>query len=252
MKTVAGVPLRRPAWFLNIDECGEGLADVGTHVIDLVQWVAFPGQQIDYRSDVQVAHARRWPTIVSQSGFAQLTGQAEFPPELKEWVKGGELEYYSNHIVQYKVRGVHVALDIRWLWEAPAGSGDLYESTFRGSRARAEIRQGAKPNSRPELYVLPNTPALSNKVVTALREKVRNWQKEWPGVDLEIRGHEAHIVIPDKYRVGHEAHFAQVTRAFLQYLKNPGSLPAWEQSNMLVKYYISTRGVELSRGRGGE
>jgi hypothetical protein len=64
---------------------------------------------------------------------------------------------------------------------------------------------------------------------------------------VNVRGTEAQIVIPDKYRVGHEAHFAEVTRAFLGYLKDPKSLPAWEKSNMLVKYAISTKGVELSR-----
>lgn len=64
---------------------------------------------------------------------------------------------------------------------------------------------------------------------------------------MTIGGEEAHIVIPEKYRVGHEAHFAEVTRAFLGYLQAPQSLPAWEKSNMLVKYYISTKGVELSR-----
>ena len=35
MKVVAGVPLKRPVWFFNIDEYGEALADVGTHVVDL-------------------------------------------------------------------------------------------------------------------------------------------------------------------------------------------------------------------------
>ena len=44
IKTVAGVPLRRPVWFFDIDEYGEGLADVGTHVVDLVQWTVAPDQ----------------------------------------------------------------------------------------------------------------------------------------------------------------------------------------------------------------
>ena len=30
-------------------------------------------------------------------------------------------------------------------------------------------------------------------------------------------------------------------------MKSPGSMPAWERPNMLVKYYISTKGVEMSR-----
>jgi hypothetical protein len=66
---------------------------------------------------------------------------------------------------------------------------------------------------------------------------------------MVVRGHQAQVVIPDKYRVGHEAHFAQVTNTFFNYLKHPASLPVWEKNNMLVKYFISTRGVDLSNQR---
>src|ERR1035441_770955 len=44
MKVVAGTPLRRPPWFFDIAEYGEGLADVGTHVVDLVQTSARPSE----------------------------------------------------------------------------------------------------------------------------------------------------------------------------------------------------------------
>ena len=247
MKVVAGVPLRRPAWFFNIDESGEGLADVGTHVVDLVQWTAFPGREVDYRSDVQVSKARRWPTIIGKAQFARVTGETEFTPELAPWVKNGQLEYYSNHAVDYAVRGVHVALETRWSWEAPAGSGDLYEATFRGTKCRAEIRQGPEQQFQPELYVVPNTVALRDEVFAALRKKIDAWQQNWPGIQVAVQGGRSQIVIPEKYRVGHEAHFGQVTRAFLGYLRDPKSLPAWEKSNMLVKYYVTTKGVEVSR-----
>ncbi|MDQ3684771.1 MAG: hypothetical protein M3430_04120, partial [Acidobacteriota bacterium] len=46
---------------------------------------------------------------------------------------------------------------------------------------------------------------------------------------------------------GHEAHFAAVTKQFLSYLKNPKSLPAWERANMMAKYYVTTKAIELSR-----
>ena len=45
-KPVAGVPLRRPAWFFDVEQQGEGLSDVGTHLVDLVPWVLFPGQAV--------------------------------------------------------------------------------------------------------------------------------------------------------------------------------------------------------------
>jgi predicted dehydrogenase len=246
-KVVAGVPLQRPVWFFDIHEAGEGMADVGTHVVDLIDWIAFPRQTIDYRSDIQMVKARRWPNVIDRQQFAQVTGATSFPAELAQWVKDGKLEYYSNHEAQYVECGVNVAIDIRWKWEAPAGSGDLYEASFGGSRARVEIRQPEEPNSRPELYVVPNTAELRDEVFAALRRQVAGWQKDRPGIGVSIRNGEAHIEIPDRYRVGHESHFAQVTRAFLGYLADPKSIPEWEQSNMLAKYFITTKGVEMSR-----
>jgi hypothetical protein len=52
--------------------------------------------------------------------------------------------------------------------------------------------------------------------------------------------------VPEKYNVGHEAHFAQVTENFLKYLRS-GKLPAWEVPNMLTKYATLMQAYELSR-----
>jgi predicted dehydrogenase len=249
MKSVSGVPFQRPAWFFNINEAGEGIADVGTHVVDLVQWTAFPNRETDYRRDIQLRAAKRWPTVISKDQFRQVTGEREFPQELGQWVENGEFNYFCNTSVQYAVHGVNAALDILWNWEAPPGTGDVYEAAFRGSKARVEIRQGKSENFRTELYVIPDSAAVQNEVFGALTNKVAALQGSWPGLDFAVASGEAHMLIPDKYRVGHEAHFAQVAKAFFGCLANPKSLPAWEKSNMLAKYYICTKGVELSRGR---
>jgi predicted dehydrogenase len=244
MKNVAGVPILRPVWFFDINEYGEALADVGTHVVDLGQWTAFPALPTDYRKDIAVLDARRWPTPVNGQQFRQVTGEAAFPAQLAAWVKDGQLQFYSNNFVHYTVHGVHAALDILWNWEAPENSGDIYEVAFRGTKSRIEIRQGKPEKYQPELYVVSAGPA--EPVFEALRKKIDALGKSWPGLGVEIRGQEAHITIPAKYRVAHEAHFAQVTNAFFGYFQNPKSLPAWEKSNMLAKYYITTRGVEAS------
>ena len=44
MKVVSGAPNIRPAWFFDAAEQGEGLNDIGTHLVDLVQWTLFPGK----------------------------------------------------------------------------------------------------------------------------------------------------------------------------------------------------------------
>ena len=51
-KLVSGTPIKRPAWFFDVAQQGEALTDVGTHVVDLVQWMLAPGQAIDYRKDI--------------------------------------------------------------------------------------------------------------------------------------------------------------------------------------------------------
>jgi predicted dehydrogenase len=246
MKLVAGAPIRRPVSFFDIEEQGEGLSDVGTHVVDLVQWTLLPDEQVDYRKDIRVLDGRRWPTVIGKEGFQRVTGAADFSAALARHVKGGQLEYYCNNFVHYTLRGIHVALDIRWDWEAAPGAGDVYEASFRGTKARVEIRQGAEEKHRPELYVVPNGAAERAEVMAALKSKVAALQGEYPGVGLRETENQAQVVIPDRYRVGHEAHFAQVTNRFFEYLKAPKSLPAWEKSYMLAKYYVSTRGVELA------
>jgi hypothetical protein len=117
----------------------------------------------------------------------------------------------------------------------------------RGSRSRVEIRQGAPEKFRPEVYVIPNRPADRSVVGAALARKVEALQREWPGVAVKESGQEFRLEVPDKYRVGHEAHFAQVTASFLKYVESPALLPAWEKPNMLAKYYVTTQAVEMSR-----
>jgi len=64
---------------------------------------------------------------------------------------------------------------------------------------------------------------------------------------MEENATEAHLQIPEHFRVGHEGHFAQVAQRFFQYLHAPDRMPHWETPNMLAKYYVATKGVELSQ-----
>ena len=250
MKKVAGVPSLRPVWFFDIHEQGEALSDVGTHLADLVQWTLFPEKVIDYRADIRIVDAKRWPTVITKPEFQRVTGAVDFPDYLSDSVKGGRLDYFCNNRVLYRLRGVYTQLDALWRYEAPAGTGDTYVAIFRGTRSRAEIRQGKAEHYRPELYVHPNAAGGKAEILAALKKRVEAWQKDYPGVSIEDQGKDLRVTIPVRYRVGHEAHFAQVTNQFFKYLKNPKLLPAWEKPNMLAKYYVSTKGVELGREKG--
>ena len=232
LKLVAGVPNLRPSWFFDVEQQGEALADVGTHLVDLVQWTLCPGAAIDQRSDISLVAARRWPTPITPSQMLQVTGEP-----------APAADYYCNTSVSYAIRGIHTKLDVLWRWEAPSGTGDTHFAAYRGSRARIEVRQGAAENYRPELYVVPaDTGSLA-----AIAKRIGLLADRFPGIGADPRGNEIRVAIPDSYRVGHEAHFAQVTNQFFTYLKQPETFPGWENPNMLAKYFVTTKGVELSQ-----
>jgi predicted dehydrogenase len=247
MKTVAGAPNIRPAWFFDTAEQGEGANDIGTHLVDLVQWTLFPNQGIDYKADVRVLAAQRWPTWVPEADFKRVTNTAGFPSSLATSVKDGRLEYYCNTLVSYELKGVHTKLSVIWDWEAPAGAGDTHFAFYRGTKSRVEARQTKADKYIPELYVIPTTTEVKADVLAAVQKKIAALQQNFPGVTAEDRGAEIKINIPATFRVGHEAHFAQVTEHFLGYLRDPKTLPAWERPNMLAKYFVTTMGAELSR-----
>jgi predicted dehydrogenase len=251
LKVVAGVPNLRPAWFFDVAQQGEGVGDVGTHLADLAQWMLFPGQAIDYRKEIDVVAAKRWPTVMTQAQFQRVTNEKSFPAFLAPNVRGDKLDYYCNGSVSYTLRGVHAKLDVIWNYEAPAGAGDTHVAVFRGTRSRVEVRQGKDENYRPELYVVPNGAAEKAAVLAALKARVSSLAGRYPGVAVEDLGARLRVTVPDRYRDGHEAHFAEVMRRFLGYLRDPKSLPAWEKPNMLAKYYVTTRGVELSHRKEG-
>jgi len=52
-KYVSGAVLTRPAWFFDVSQEGEGIVDVTTHLVDLIQWECFPEKIIDYKKDNQ-------------------------------------------------------------------------------------------------------------------------------------------------------------------------------------------------------
>ncbi len=248
-KMVAGAPNIRPPWFFNTAEQGEGLNDVGTHLVDLVQWTLFPDEAIDTSADIRILGAHRWPTAIAEADFRAVTNAPAFPEEVRGAVVDGQLAYDCNTLVSYTLRGIHTKLNVVWDWEPTDAPGDTHFASYEGSRSRIEVRQTRADSFRAELYVVPATGALRRQVLVALEVRVAALQSVYPGIAVEERDHEFRVSIPDALRVGHEAHFAQVTRAFLEYLRNPPSVPAWERPNMLAKYFVTTRGTELGRQR---
>jgi predicted dehydrogenase len=247
IKQVAGTPLRRPAWFLDVTQQGEGLVDVTSHLVDLTMWGVFAKRKVNYKADVEIVQAKKWPTTVTKEQFSRITGLDDFPDFLKSQTQAdGSLPYMCNGEIIFKLRGAFVKNAVRWNVEAPEGGGDTHFSKLRGLRSTILIKQGKEQGYRPELYVEPAAEVDSAVVGDAVRKAVAGLALIYPGLDVQEEGALLHVVIPDQYRVGHEAHFAQVTEKFMEYLRR-GRMPDWEAPNMLAKYYITTKSLEIAK-----
>jgi len=240
-KLVAGLPNPRPAWYFDVTEQGEGLADTGVHLVDRVHETLFPEQPLDWQREIEILAATRWPTLVSLAQFHDLTGESSWPDNLASWVHRDMLEYFCNGRVDYRVRGIHVRLEVRWDWQAEQGD-DIHHALYRGTRCRLAVRQGAAERFRPELYVLPD-----DDIGVALQQRIAASQPSYPGIAVEALGSEWRIAIPDALRIGHDAGFAAFTRRFLAQVADPASLPARDRPNFLAKYRVTTGAVAVSR-----
>ena len=246
MKVVSGAPNIRPAWFFDTDEQGEGLNDIGTHLVDLVQWTLFPNQPVDYRADVKVLSAYRWPTMIPEAEFKRVTASDGFPASLASRVKGGQLEYFCNTYVTYTVKGVHTALNVPWDWEAPAGAGDTHYAVVQGVTRKnrgAAVEGRQLPNGglrRAQRGGRPRASAgggagsrrgLAGPVARRRRGRAARRDSPVDPGELSRRTRGA-------LRAGHPE---------LPRLPARGrQLPAWERPNMLAKYFVTTTGTELS------
>lgn len=240
-KFVSGKVLVRPAWFLDTEQQGEGIVDVTTHLVDLVQWACFPEQIIDYTKDINIISAKRWTTDMGLTDFKTITQAEKFPDFLQKNVeKDTLLKVYCNGEINYKLKGVHAKTSVIWAYKAPDGTGDTHYSIMRGTRANLIIKQGAEEQYQPTLYIEPIGKT------SDWTESFKAIAQKYEGVSLEKLGNKWKVVIPQKYKEGHEAHFARVTERYIEYLKK-GNMPAWEVPNMIAKYYTTTKALSMAR-----
>ena len=243
-KLVSGVPLKRPAWFFDVSQQGEGIVDVATHLVDLIQWECFPDQVLSI-SDINMVSAKRWPTLISREQFRDVTGSEDFPVFLQNDIKDGNLNVYSNGEMVYQIKGVWAKVSVIWRYMPPEGGGDLHYSVMHGTRCDLVIRQGAEEKYVPELYVENIKGMSAEEFLPELKNVLGTFRYDSLYAELADKN-TIKIFIPDKYRVTHEEHFGQVTAKFLEYLKE-GRIPDWEVAGMITKYYTTTSALAMAK-----
>ena len=143
-KMVSGKPTRRPQWYYDVTQQGEGIADVTTHLIDILFWQCFPGCALK-PSDVKNLTASHYPTVITPEQFEMSTGAVVDAP----------FEVNSNGEMSFRIKGMDVKLAVRWDFVAPAGGGDTYQAVIVGTRGTVRFVQDATTGYVRELFYRP-------------------------------------------------------------------------------------------------
>ena len=245
-KHVSGKPLIRPVWYYDTEQQGEGIADVSTHLIDLVNWQCFPNETIRYQSDVEVLEARHWATRITLPEFSQSTQVDTFPAFLKKNIRNNVLEVLANGSLNYTVKGVHIGMKLIWNYTASGDGGDTFTSIKKGSKATLKIIQDKENAFVKQLYI--QRPAESDclEFEGHLRKAIKHLHRAFPFISVRKMKEGLYLIdIPQADRLGHEYHFTKVAESFLGYLRD-NYMPEWEKENTISKYYITTTAVELA------
>ncbi|MDE5607975.1 MAG: Gfo/Idh/MocA family oxidoreductase [Muribaculaceae bacterium] len=213
-KEVSGSPLRRPEWYYDVAQQGEGIADVTTHLIDLLMWQCFPEETVDWQKDIEIIDATHTPTVITPEQYYLSTGATIDEP----------ISVYANGNILARIKGMLVSLNVRWDFEAPVGGGDTFSAIYRYSDGQLHVIQDKTTGYIKDIFIYKD-------------DEIQSSQDEF------IR-----IVIPDSARTGHEEHFNRVTDAFLRSLDGEPA-PSWEAANTLAKYRLTTEAVDRARSK---
>ncbi len=243
-KIVSGIANTRPEWYFDPDQQGVGIADVNTHLVDLVQWMVAGERKTDVEN-IEVLAARRWDTPLTLEQYRQVTKKEDYAPFLQPYVKEGELHVPSNGEIAFKINGIFAQVAIQWNFVAPEGSGDVQTATVRCKKGSIIIEQGAEQAYKPSLYIKFNNPRNESDTEKELNRIIAKLADKYPGISLGKEGDRFRVLIPDALFVGHEAHITMSMEKLLDYYRN-GGVPQWETEQLKTKYYIISEAVQLS------
>jgi predicted dehydrogenase len=243
-KTINGRVLQRPAWFFDEQVYGDGIVDIPTHLVDLVQWL-LGGPAFSFERDVALESAKLWNTQIDPAAFERITGVTPWPRELMGQVRGGNLHVACNGELAYRLRGIPVRLHSIWdLTTQPAE--DTYAITLRGTRARIEMVHAMAREGR-SIRVTPR--AGIRDAATALHRAVDRLQDRLPGVRVDAAAGGFSVHVPPKHERSHEELFSRVLDRFLTAL-DEGAWDAAEAQNILCKYTLLAEASALARRAG--
>lgn len=233
-KEVAGSALRRPSWYYDIKQQGEGIVDVTTHLIDQAFRTVSPGHPFS-DDDISLSDASHWKTYLTGEQFKLSTGEDPFPPFLEEYVKDEQLGVCANGVISFTAKGTPVEITVKWEYQ---GGPDTSASIFEGTRATVSIIQDESTDFKKKIVL-----SCSEK---AAKEALSRLQGSFPYTTVNDTG-EGDIILElsEKDISSHENHFNMVARTFLGYLDG-NAIPSEEVSNTLSKYKLTIDAARMA------
>ena len=162
----------------------------------------------------------------------------DWPAYLAGDVAGDTLDYHCNAHLDYAVRGIHVGLDMRWDWLEPSRAATTPTPRPVAAPAPASNCATGRTRDTGRSSMSCRTPISAPRLSGGSRRRSRDYPGRRRSNGATANGGSS---IPDALRIGHDPHFAALTRRFLASVERPRARSRrWERPNLLAKYFVCT------------
>ena len=224
----------RPPEYFDIAWQGEGIVDVTTHLVDMVNWLLMP-EGVIHEGDISLVRATRSATVLQPEDFARITKGHE----IRE-----PLPYFCNGTICYTIDGTPVEVEVKWNLK---GEDDEHYSSIQGTNVRIEVEKGPH-DKHQKIYVTPQFSVSSEEVKDALDQHVRKLiMQGYGGAFVTEQKPRFELVLPQEAYTTHFQHFAQVTEQALGFLAGKPFQRDIEYSRLLAKYHLTIAALQMAR-----
>ena len=119
-------------------------------------------------------------------------------------------------------------------------------AVYKGANSDVMVRQSREEGFLPELYIKPVS-GRETLVREAVMKRLRSLHARYPGLSVATHGELMKIVIPAPLRTNDIEYFGMLAQRVAGFVRDPSTFPAWENPNLLAKYWVTTQGVATAR-----
>jgi predicted dehydrogenase len=214
-KQVNGSALRRPIWYFDSTQQGDGVVDIQSHLIEQAMWFVANDAPVS-DADVQLHSARRWSTPVDLDLFTEITGETRYPDSIQgDLDTQGVLQYPCNGEIVWSLNGTTICQQAEWRAREPAGGGDMHRVVLRGNASEVHVEQGPDTDYAAHVLLKPVNPDEIDNLLARANSELLRWKQRFPGLQLERIDNALRLNAPADLDDGHESHFPLVRDRYL-------------------------------------